>query len=94
MKHHIYTSAAVRQAALIPDNWGPSGQYVINSIVWHRGWSVDDFSCYFLDFPWGSRDVTEDLMRQNVYHESGCQKGQLVLFHHRTLEFSGSDGAP
>lgn len=37
--------------------------------------------------------MIQDLMRQNVYHESGCQKGQFVLFHHET-EFPGSDGAP
>lgn len=89
MKHHIYTSAAVRQAALNPDNWGPLGQHVINSAVWHKGWSIDDFSCYCLCFPWRSRDVIQDLMRQNVYHESGFQKGQFVLFCHETLSFLG-----
>lgn len=40
-----------------------------------------------LDLPWKSRDVIQDLIRQNDYHEGGCQKAQLVLFIMKLLSF-------
>lgn len=49
VKHHIYASAAVRQAALILDNWSPLGQLVITCVVWHKGWSMDIEAKYL---PW------------------------------------------